>query len=318
MANTKYRYVLVGALFIALALIGGCSLFQHEPVAQFDVQPVVIYAGTNVMFDGSDSYSQSSVISYHWAFGDGEEADGQKVNHTYAQAGTYTVTLTVHDSAGAMASINQEIVVYEKSGSVLFHDDFSDGQAALDRWHLDPQWASEGEGTVERLNGAHGYVLHIHSGGDRWQRRYVSVNLPPLRIGQKLVFSCDAMMSKTQDSQMLAIYPLRKSLDSLTPSMPYYLFTDAGGGAQIHEVGSYGTDVRHPLSFVPGVYLWYTYRFVFSADGYEFYIDDVLYASGKSGAILKNGGKRLIVLGDESHKESCNAYFDNIALSVEE
>lgn len=303
MASIKIRYVAAARALLALGLIGGCSLFQNGPVAQFDVQQVVIYAGTEVAFDGSDSYSQVAVVSYHWTFGDTDEADGQKVSHTYAEAGTYTVTLKVHDSAGKVASASEKIVVYAQSGSVIFHDDFSDGQAALDRWQLDPQWASAGEGTIENLHGAHGYVLHIHSGGDRWQRRFVSVNLPPLRVGQRLVFSCEAMMSKTKDDQMLAIYALRKSLDAPTPSIPYYLFTDAGGGAQIHEVDTYGTDIRHPLPFSPGVYLWYTHKFIFSPDGYEFYVNDVLYASGKSGAILKDGGEWLIMLGDESHEE---------------
>ena len=318
LVSTKGRYVAVALLCLAIGLIGGCSLFESGPVAQFDVQPVVIYAGTSVAFDGSASYAQAAVISYHWLFGDGEEAFGQQVDHPYAEAGTYIVTLEVHDTAGSMASAQKEIVVYAQSGSAIFQDDFSDGEAALDRWNLDPQWASAGEGTIENLGGAHGYVLHIHSGGDRWQRRFVSVNVPPLRVGQRLVFSCEAMMSKTKDAQMLAIYPLRNSLDAPTPSLPYYLFTDIGGGAQIHEVDSYGTDIRHPLSFAPGVYLWYTYKFVFSLDGYEFYVNDILYAFGKSGAMLKNGGTWLIVLGDESHEESCAAYFDNIALSVEE
>ena len=312
------RYVIAVFVLLASALIGGCSLFQSGPVAQFDVQPVVIYTETSVTFDGSSSYSKTAVVSYHWTFGDGDEADGEKVNHTYAEAGVYTVTLKVHDSSGLVASSNGEIVVYAQSGSVIFHDDFADGQAALDRWQLDPQWASAGEGTIESIRGGHGYVLHIHSGGDRWQRRYVSVKLPPLRVGQRLVFSCEAMMSKTKDSQMLAIYPLRASLDAPTSSMPYYLYTDEGGGAQMHEVDAHGADIRHPLSFNPGIYLWYTYRFVFSPDGYEFYIDDTLYASGKSGAVVKDGGEWLIVLGDESHEEACDAYFDNIDLTVEE
>ena len=318
MANVKARYVTAVLLLLLVGLIGGCSLFEGGPVAQFDVQPVVIYAGTSVSFDGSASYARAAVVSYHWLFGDGEEADGQRVDHSYVTTGHYTVTLKVRDAAGALASAKKEVVVYAQSGSVVFQDDFSDGEAALDRWQLDPQWASAGEGTIESLGAAHGYVLHIHSGGDRWQRRFVSVDLPPLRVGQRLVFSCEAMMSKTKDDQMLAIYPLRQSLDAPTPELPYYLFTDAGGGAQIHEVDSYGTDIRHPLSFMPGVYLWYTYKFIFSPDGYEFYVNDVLYASGKSGAILKDGGEWLIMLGDESHEEACNAYFDSIELRIEE
>ena len=318
MASIRMRYLVIVLALLSILLIGGCSLFLSGPVAQFDVQPVVIYTGTSVTFDGSSSYSRTAVVSYHWTFGDGAEADGERVSHTYAEPGAYTVTLKVHDSSGQEASTNREIVVYAQSGTVIFHDDFADGQAALERWQLDPQWASAGEGTIDSLHGGHGNVLHIHSGGDRWQRRYVSVKIPPLRVGQRLVFTCEAMMSKTKDAQMLAIYPLRKSLEDVTPSMPYYLYTDEGGGAEMHEVDAHGTDIRHPLSFAPGIYLWYTYRFVFSPDGYEFYINDALYASGRSGMVVKDGGQWLIVLGDESHEEACDAYFDNIDLSVEE
>jgi hypothetical protein len=42
-------------------------------------------------------------ISYHWDFGDGTEADGQNVSHTYTVAGTYSVKLTVNGVEGLSA-----------------------------------------------------------------------------------------------------------------------------------------------------------------------------------------------------------------------
>jgi hypothetical protein len=42
-------------------------------------------------------------ISYHWDFGDGTEANGQNVTHTYTQAGTYSVNLTVKGIEGISA-----------------------------------------------------------------------------------------------------------------------------------------------------------------------------------------------------------------------
>jgi PKD repeat protein len=311
------RFIVVIAILLGLGAVGGCSFLESGPVAEVDVQPVVIYAGTKVSFDGSSSYSDTAIVSYHWFF-DGKEAHGQKVDYTFEHTGKYTVALEVTDSAGKTSSTEKEILVYAQNGSIIFHDDFADGEAALERWQLDPQWASAGEGTIENLGGAHGYVLRIASGGDRWHRRYVDVTLPPLRVGQKLVFSCEAMMSKTKDDQMLAIYPARESLDELTSGLAYYMFTDAGGGGQVHEVDACGTDIRHPVSFYPKVYVWYTYRFVFSAEGYEFFVNDVLYSSGKSGSMLKEGGDFMVVIGDDSHEENCNAYFDSIELRVEE
>lgn len=39
-------------------------------------------------------------LTYHWAFGDGSEANGPVVSHSYAQPGNYTATLTVTDKDG--------------------------------------------------------------------------------------------------------------------------------------------------------------------------------------------------------------------------
>jgi hypothetical protein len=43
-------------------------------------------------------------ISYHWDFGDGTEANGQNVTHTYTLAGTYAVNLTVKGVDGLSAN----------------------------------------------------------------------------------------------------------------------------------------------------------------------------------------------------------------------
>ncbi len=318
MANRTIRYLFFTLTVAALALVAGCSLVQSGPTARLEVKPVVLYAGDKAAFDAAPSYGPQAIVSYHWTFGDGEETDGKQVEHTFATYGTYTISLRVTDIDGAVATTEKQIVVYAQSGSIVFQDQFSDGDAALERWVLDPNWASAGEGTIDNVGGGYGYALHIHSGVDRWQRRSVSVSLPPLRVGQRLVFTCKVMMTKTQDLQNLAIFPARKDLSSATPLVPYYLYTNIGGGAQIHEPDAHGTDIRHPLAFAPGVYLWYTYEFVFSRTGYEFYINDDLYASGDSGSSLADGGDWLIMVGDESHQEACNAYFDDFDLRVEE
>jgi PKD repeat protein len=42
-------------------------------------------------------------ISYHWDFGDGTDANGQNVTHTYTRAGTYLANLTVKGIEGVSA-----------------------------------------------------------------------------------------------------------------------------------------------------------------------------------------------------------------------
>lgn len=74
--------------------------------------PYSATAGVDVQFDGSGSSDpDGSIVSYLWEFGDGTESTEMNPAHSYADAGTYNVTLTVYDDNGAMdaASVSVEI-----------------------------------------------------------------------------------------------------------------------------------------------------------------------------------------------------------------
>ena len=62
------------------------------------------YSGTEgvaVQFSSSGSMDQDGMLTaYSWDFGDGGSSTAENPMHTYALAGTYTVTLTVTDDAG--------------------------------------------------------------------------------------------------------------------------------------------------------------------------------------------------------------------------
>ncbi len=58
--------------------------------------------GVPVSFDGSGSSDpDGSIVSYAWDFGDGNTGTSSSPTHTYMTSGTFTVSLTVTDDAGA-------------------------------------------------------------------------------------------------------------------------------------------------------------------------------------------------------------------------
>jgi YVTN family beta-propeller protein len=74
---------------------------DQAPVASFAATGAT--AGSATSFDASSSTAAyGSITSYAWSFGDGASAitSSPTTAHTYATAGTYTVTLTETDSAG--------------------------------------------------------------------------------------------------------------------------------------------------------------------------------------------------------------------------
>ena len=104
------------ASFVALALTG-CL-----PVPIFEVTPSTARAGTEMTFDASASVvsnmpEDNVAVGWSWSFGDGETAKGEVVTHTYEKAGTYTVKLTVTDSAGRDATVEEPLVVKEALAS---------------------------------------------------------------------------------------------------------------------------------------------------------------------------------------------------------
>jgi heat shock protein HslJ len=64
-----------------------------------------------VKFDASSSTSGGTITGYAWDFGDGTKGTGKTVEHKYAKAGTFTVTLTVTDSYGKTDSTSQSITI---------------------------------------------------------------------------------------------------------------------------------------------------------------------------------------------------------------
>jgi len=74
------------------------TILNRAPVASFTESAETVYTGESITFNASSSYDpDGSIVSYFWDFGDGTNATGAVVTHSYSDNGTYTVMLTVID-----------------------------------------------------------------------------------------------------------------------------------------------------------------------------------------------------------------------------
>ncbi len=100
------------------ALTGGTVPPANKP-------PVAIFtaaaSGLTVNFTDNSTDSDGSIVAWAWSFGDGGTSTAQNPVHTYASAGTKTVTLTVTDDEGATANVTNNVTVTAPSGDIVLN-----------------------------------------------------------------------------------------------------------------------------------------------------------------------------------------------------
>jgi PKD repeat protein len=141
---------------------------NQSPQAEFNVMCV----GLACSFDGTGSTDDGTIVSFDWDFGDDNTGTGATVEHTYAAAGTFTVTLVVTDDEGASDTGIQDVQV---AGSVnaaptaafsvacdaltcSFTDQSTDADGSVVSW----AWDFGDDGTSGDQNPVHTYA----GGGD--------------------------------------------------------------------------------------------------------------------------------------------------------
>lgn len=148
---SKYYFLI---LWSALFILAGCleesesTAIAEEDAAQTEPQPptssppptdgnndgslqAVIsatptsgMAALTVQVSAVQSTSSGQITNYSWDFDDGSTLEAASASHTYTQAGSYNVTLTVRDDQGSVDSTSTRISVFEENGNsrILFVD----------------------------------------------------------------------------------------------------------------------------------------------------------------------------------------------------
>jgi len=91
------------------------SQINKPPVANAGKDQIALTSET-LAFDGSSSRDpEGTSLSYVWDFGDGSTATGINVSHSFVNAGTYDVELTVTDILGATATATMKAYIGESN-----------------------------------------------------------------------------------------------------------------------------------------------------------------------------------------------------------
>ena len=108
-----------------------------------------IHADGFVSLSADSSYDpDGSIIQYLWSMGDGTQIEGQAVDHTYSQPGSYSIELAVTDNSGTAsarsATTRQVIINYFPSATIEAAEVVAPGQNV----RFDGSLSSDIDGTI--------------------------------------------------------------------------------------------------------------------------------------------------------------------------
>ncbi|MEC8217393.1 MAG: PKD domain-containing protein, partial [Candidatus Thermoplasmatota archaeon] len=106
-------------LIAAMMLIPGCLDSTPESIDGVDISVLAesFVEGDSIQFMASGNNPNGA--KFLWDFGDSTGSSGKNVKHTYADEGTYTVTLTVIDESSRIGVAKKEVdILYRNQAPV--------------------------------------------------------------------------------------------------------------------------------------------------------------------------------------------------------
>jgi hypothetical protein len=116
-ASTTY-FVFIRAVGVASMLNKMSPAIGYRSGDQSPSTSLSVSQGSGLTYTASTSASSGSVAKSVIDFGDGTVVNGTSGSHTYANVGTYLITATVSDSAGASSVAVQQIAAMPSSSGV--------------------------------------------------------------------------------------------------------------------------------------------------------------------------------------------------------
>jgi PKD repeat protein len=121
----------------------------QNPTASFIYSPTSPKVGEPIYFNASDSSDpDGSVVDFQWDMGDGTTRTGEKITHTYANAGTYTVFLVVTDNSGNTGSTGKTVTVTDNQKPIASFVYSPSNPKAGENVYFNASNSSDPDGTI--------------------------------------------------------------------------------------------------------------------------------------------------------------------------
>lgn len=146
--KNKIQLSLIVILFL-IGIKGISAAVNAGPVVDFSYSGSCVASAISFTVDNSVT-NTANVSIWHWDFGDGFTSTYQDTQHTYAGAGTYTVSLTITDISGLTGTISHPVIIKQlpvanfafstpdcNNESIQFTDLSSTDNGYIEQWTWD-------------------------------------------------------------------------------------------------------------------------------------------------------------------------------------